>query len=95
MENQLHISTEGHTEQEIALLQECILNSPDIFALGSEPGRVDLKIAEHSVSTGDYPPIKSALCLERRGDKMINNMIAENVVQLRVEQSLGQSNRAC
>ncbi len=58
MDNQLHICTEGHTEQEIALLQECILNSHNVFAVGSEHGRVDSKIAEHSINTGDHPPIK-------------------------------------
>ena len=86
LENQLHISTDGHTEQEVASLRDCILHSSDIFAVGSEHGTVDSKIAEHSINTGDHPPIKQAsrrVPFALRGEvmKMINNMLAENVVQ--------------
>ena len=86
LENQLHISPDGRTEQEVASLQECILNSSDVFAVGSEHGRVDPKIVEHSINTGDHPPIKQAsrrVPFAVRGEvtKMINNMLADNVVQ--------------
>ena len=56
-----------------------------VFGVGSGHSRVDSKIAEHSVSTGDLPLIKhalrSALCLEREVTKIFNNMLAKNAVQ--------------
>ena len=86
LENQLHISPDGHTQQELVSLRECILNSPDVFAVGSEHGRVDPNIAEHRINTEDHPPIKQAsrrvsFALRAKVTKMINNMLAENVVQ--------------
>ena len=83
MENQLHISADGRTEQEVASLRECTLNSSDVFAVESEHRRVDPKIVKHSINTGDHPPIKQAsrrVTFAVRGE-MINNMLADNVVQ--------------
>ena len=85
LENQLHICTDDHTEQEAAALRERILNSPDAFAVGSEHRKVNPKIAEHSINTGDHPPIKQTsrrvpFALRGEVTKMIN-MLAENVVK--------------
>ena len=86
LEDQLHISRESRTEEEVASLKQCILNASDIFADGSEHGRVDPKLVEHTITTGDHPPIKQAsrrVPFAVRGEvtKMVNNMLAENVIQ--------------
>ena len=72
LETELHISTDGHTCRP-RRCSTSILNSADVFAVGSEHGRVHSQVVEHSITTNapfDKASLKtSAICLQGRGNK--------------------------
>ena len=68
------------TQGRVPFTQECILNASDVFSGGSEHGRVDPKLVEYAINTGDHPPIKQAsrrlpFAVWGEVSKMVNEML--------------------